>query len=410
MRRNRLLALLVFGTSCLAAVASAAQQIAPPTPQRIDLHSKILNEDRVIWVRTPPGYQQSKELCPVVYVTDAPENVNEIGSVIDFLVENRRLPPLLVVGIANTDRRRDLTPSQADVKNADGTVTRYTGGAADKFLDFIQTELMPEIEGRYRTAPYRIFVGHSLGGLLAIHTLSSRPDLFNAYIAVSPSLHWDNGRTLHQAQQFFGAHSELKTTLFFSLANEDATPNAMGEYFEQLRKTLISGAPKGLVWESARYPDEDHLSTVLRAHYAGLRTVYSDWQVAIDEKTGLLGGSLPAVEQHYRDMSERYGYQIRVPENTLDILGYQLVALKKVDDAIAVFERYVELYPDSPNAYDCLGEGLEAKGMFDAAARNFQRAIELGVKNSDESLPEFRKHLERDIAEAKASATKTDGK
>jgi len=406
MRCYCLLPLLLFGTLCLFAVASAAQQIAPPTPERLDLHSKILNEDRVIWVRTPPGYQQSKEPCPVVYITDAPENVNEIGSVIDFLVDNRRLPPLLVVGIANTDRRRDLTPGEAEVKNPDGTVTRYTSGAADKFLDFIQTELMPKIEGRYRTAPYRIFVGHSLGGLLAIHTLSSRPDLFNAYIAVSPSLHWNSGSTLRQAQKFFAAHSELKKTLFFSLANEDATANPMGDYFEQLRKTLSSGAPKGFVWESARYPDEDHLSTVLRAHYAGLRTVFSGWQVGIDEKTGLLGGSLSAVEQHYRDMSERYGYQIRVPENILDILGYQLMGLKKVDDALAVFERYVELYPNSANAYDSLGEGLDAAGRFEAAARNFQRAIELGVKNSDESLPEFRKHLEHVTAEEEAAASK----
>ena len=406
MRDNPLPALLLFIMMCIIAAACAAQQIAVPTPQRLDLHSKILNEDRVIWVRTPPGYQQSKEPCPVVYLTDAPENVNEIGSVIDFLVDNRRMPPILVVGIANTDRRRDLTPGEAEVKNADGTVTRYTGGAADKFLDFIQTELMPEIEGRYRTAPYRIFVGHSLGGLLAIHALSSRPDLFNAYIAVSPSLHSDTGRTLHQAQQFLSSHKELKKTLFFSLANEDATPNAMGDYFEQLRKTLSSGAPKGFVWESARYPDEDHGSTVLRAHYAGLRTVFSGWQVVIDEKTGLLGGSLSAVEQHYRQMSERFGYPIRMPENTLNILGYQLLALKKTKDAIAVFERYTELYPESANAYDSLGEAFEAAGTFEAAARNFQRAIEIGVKNSDESLPEFRKHLERVTAAGKASAAK----
>ena len=71
-----------------AATLSTAQQVAPPTPQRIDIHSKILNEDRVIWVRTPPGYEQSKTAYPVIYQTDAPEHVNEIGNSIDFLVEN----------------------------------------------------------------------------------------------------------------------------------------------------------------------------------------------------------------------------------------------------------------------------------------------------------------------------------
>jgi predicted alpha/beta superfamily hydrolase len=121
------------------------------------------------------------------------------------------------VGIANTDRTRDLTPTHADIKNPDGTtVTAFpTSGGADRFLDFIQTEPIPEIEKRYRTAPYRIFAGHSVGGLLAIHALITRPDLFNAYIAVSPSLQWDNGHTLRQAQQFFATNAELKKTSSF---------------------------------------------------------------------------------------------------------------------------------------------------------------------------------------------------
>jgi len=210
--------LFLFQLSCFLSVASA-QEVAPPVPQRLDIHSNVLKEDRVIWVRTPPGYQQSKAVYPVVYQTDAPGHVNEIGSTIDFLVNNNRMPPLIVVGIANTDRNRDLTPTHADIKNPDGTVTAFpTSGGADRFLDFIQTELIPEIEKRYRTAPYRIFAGHSFGGLLAIHALITRPDLFNAYIAVSPSLQWDDGHTLRRAQQFFATHAELKKALFFSLA------------------------------------------------------------------------------------------------------------------------------------------------------------------------------------------------
>ena len=233
-------------------------------------------------MRTPPGYEQSKTAYPVVYQTDAPEHVNEIGGSIDFLVANDRMPALIVVGIGNTDRTRDLTPSRAKVESYP------TSGGGDKFLEFIQSELIPEIEKRYRTAPYRIFAGHSFGGLLAIHALITRPDLFNAYIAVSPSLQWDDGRTLHEAQQFFAKHGEIKKTLFFSLANEADKPNPMGENFEALRKTLEAGAPKGLRWTSARYPDEDHRSTVLLAHYAGMRTIFSGWNVVVDAKNWAL--------------------------------------------------------------------------------------------------------------------------
>src|SRR5258708_554885 len=143
--------LSLFQLLCFVSIASA-QDIAPPVPQRLDIHSNILKEDRVVWVRTPPGYQQSKDVYPVLYQTDAPGHVNEIGSTIDFLVNNNRMPSLIVVGIANTDRNRDLTPTHGDMKNPDGTVTAFpTSRAADRFLDFIHTELIPEIEKRYRT-------------------------------------------------------------------------------------------------------------------------------------------------------------------------------------------------------------------------------------------------------------------
>ncbi len=98
----------------LFTVSTSAEDMAPPAPQRLDIHSKVLNEDRVIWVRLPAGYQQGKTVYPVLYQTDAPGHVNEAGGVIDFLARNDQMPPLIVVGIANTDRVRDLTPSHAD--------------------------------------------------------------------------------------------------------------------------------------------------------------------------------------------------------------------------------------------------------------------------------------------------------
>ena len=396
--------------ACCAVVASFAQDVAsltPPAPQRLVVHSKVLNEDRIVWVRVPSGYEQGKSAFPVLYLTDGPGHINEIGSTIDFLVANDRMPKLIVVGIANTDRTRDLTPTHADGRNPDGTIQPFpTSGGADKFLDFIQTELMPEIQSRYRTAPYRVFAGHSFGGLFAIHTLATRPDLFNAYIAVSPSLQWDDGSTLREAQAFLAAHKELNKRLFVSLASEGNTPNPMGANFDQFRKSLESGAPKQLVWKVERYPDEDHGSTVLRAHYAGLRTVFGDWQIERDQKTFMPVGGLAGVERHYRELSERYGYTIPVPETTVNQLGYQFMAAKKLDEAIAVFKRNVELYPNSANVYDSLAEGLENAGKFDEALKNQQKAVETATANHDPLLPQIQKRLEAVTASAKTAKSK----
>jgi predicted alpha/beta superfamily hydrolase len=238
-------AVSTFLIVCLAPIVSLAQNLAPPAPERITVHSNVLNEDRAILVRMPAAARGKKDKYPVLYLADGDAHINEVGAIIDFLASQNRCTPLIVVGIPNTDRTRDLTPTRADQKSPQGAVIQAepTSGGGDKFLEFIQTELFPEIEKRYPTQHYRIFAGHSLGGLLAIHALIAHPEMFNAYIAVSPSLQWDNQHTLHQAQQFFAKQKELNKTLFFSLGNEGAQPNPMGDGFNQLRKLFTTSTP-----------------------------------------------------------------------------------------------------------------------------------------------------------------------
>ncbi len=391
-------------------LCTAAQDLAPPVPQRLVVHSSILSEERTIWVRAPRAYDRDKAPYPVLYLMDGPAHINEIGSTVDFLAQNNRMPPVIVVGIANTDRTRDLTPTHWDAKRPDGTVNANpTSGGGDHFLDFIQKELMPEVEKRYRASCYRIFAGHSLGGLMVIHTLITRPELFQAYIAVSPSLQWDDQRTLHQAQQFFAAHPELKKALFFSLGNEGNTPNPMGDGFEQLQKTLTAKAPKDFHWDSERYRDEDHGSTVLRAHYAGLRTVFADWRMPINAENGFPEGGLAGVEKHYHDLTERYGCAVQPPENLVNQLGYQLMGEKKLDEAIAAFQRNVELYPGSANVYDSLGEGYENAGKLELAIQYTEKAIAKGSEAGDPNLDLYKAHLKR-VQAAKAAADKVGAK
>ncbi len=137
----------------LASIASIAQNLAPPAPERITVHSNVLNEDRAILVRMPAAAQGKKDKYPVLYLADGDAHINEVGAIIDFLASQNRCTPLIVVGIPNTDRTRDLTPTRADQKNPQGVIVQAqpTSGGGDKFLEFIQTELFPEIEKRYPT-------------------------------------------------------------------------------------------------------------------------------------------------------------------------------------------------------------------------------------------------------------------
>jgi uncharacterized protein len=392
-----------FLLCCIASTASLAEVVAPPVPQRVVVHSNVLNEDREIWVRMPAAALGKKESYPVLYLTDAGSNVNEIGSTIDFLADTRFIPPLIVVAIANTDRNRDLTPSHAGVKHSDGTVEPVpTSGGADMFLDFIQTELVPEIEKRYPTHSYRILAGHSLGGLFAIHALINRPELFKACIATSPSLWWDDFRTLHQAQEFFAKQKEFKKVLFFALGNESGQ---MSEGFERLQKTLSANRPKGFLAKSARYGEEIHRSTELLGHYDGLRAIFTDWQMPLDPKTDLPIGGLEGVQRHYRALSDRFGFRVSAEEQ-INSLGYALLGAKKIDDALAAFRRNVELHPQSANVHDSLADAFEAAGKPDLAVRNVEKAVEIATQTGDPLLPSFRKHLDRLVTAGKAAPGK----
>lgn len=388
---------------CTPALLSA-QELTPPIPQKLVLHSKLLNEDRTIWVRMPAAAQGKKERYAVAYLTDAAGNVNEFGATVDFLNNANFMPPLIVVGITNTDRVRDLTPTRADVKDPDdGSVESYpTSGGADKFLDFIQTELVPEIDKRYPTQPFRIIVGHSLGGSFAIHALMNRPQLFQACIATSPSLWWDDFYTLRQAQQFFPKQKEFPRALFFALANEGGP---MTEGFDKLRHIFNTVHPKGFVVDSARYDDEVHRSTELRGHYAGLRTIFSGWPVPIDPQTRRPAGGLAGVEQHYRTLSERLGFMLS-SERAINSLGYSLLGDKDVVGALKAFERNLQLYPDSANVYDSLADAQEAAGKLDLALENTRKAVELGTRTNDPELQAFQRHLDRLEAAAKPATPK----
>jgi len=378
--------LLLF---CIASTAVFAQDIAPPVPQRLLVHSNILNEDRIAWVRMPDASRGKTDRYPVLYITDGGANVNEIGAVIDFLA-GPFMPPLIVVGITNTDRVRDLTPTRADVKES-GEIRPYpTSGGADKFLDFIQTELMPEVNKRYPTQPYRIIAGHSLGGLFVIHALFARPDLFQAGIASSPSLWWDDDHAVHEVQEFLAKQTEFNKTLFFSLGNE---PGQMDTAFDQMQKTVNAHHPKGFTVDSVRYPDETHGSTEMRTHYAALRLIFAGWPVPRDPRTNIPLGGLAGVEQHYHALSQRFGFDVSA-EQAINSLGYSLLGDKQIAAAISAFNRNVALYPRSANVYDSLADGFSAQGKTDLAIENVEKAVRIATETGDPLLPDFKKHLE----------------
>jgi predicted alpha/beta superfamily hydrolase len=397
-RRRLVGAFVLLSLLLLTSVAASAQApILYEAPERLVVKSQVLGEERVVLVRTPAAYARSTERFPVLYMTDGDAHIQHTSGTVSFLARNARMPEMIVVGITNTDRTRDLTPTRVD-QPGNPNASFPTSGGADKFLKFIETELIPLVESKYRTQPYRVLAGHSLGGLFAVNTLVTRPELFNSYIAVSPSLQWDNFVLLGRVKEFFETRKELNRTLFTSLGNE---PGDIGDAFGRFRELLGKQQLKGFVWEAVRYEDEDHGSVVLRSHYAGLRKVFEGWQFPRDPNTGAVVGGLKGVEEHYRRLSERLGYTVLVSEALMNQVGYQLMNQGNMDEAVAAFKLNVEHYPRSANVYDSLGEAYERSGRLELAHANYEKAHSLGQQANDPNVNIYKANLARVAARAR---------
>lgn len=393
---------LIHSFAVLLLISSAAIAQQPTgTVKKVTLKSAVLGEERAVLVRTPVGYETNKLSYPVLYMTDGDGHMGHTASTIEFLAGNGRIPDLIVVGVINTDRTRDLSPVKSTTKNAAGELQFPTGGGADNFLKFFETELIPEIEKQYRVQPYRIFAGHSLGGLFAIHAMISKPGLFNSYVAVSPSLQWENREALKRAEEFFKNRKEMKLTLYVSVANES---NALGESFDSFKELLSKTSIKGFEWQAERMADEDHGSVVLRSHYFGLRKVYEGWQPPSDASGAIMGG-LKGADEHYKKLSEKFGYSIPTPENLINQLGYQLLFEAKPEEAIAVFKANIERYPMSANPYDSLAEAYEKGGKLELAEPLYDKARILGEQNNDPNTAVYKANYDRVHAKLKETQT-----
>ena len=237
----------------------------------LTLRSKLLNEERVIYISLPENYpRRTTERFPVLYVTDADEQFTKVVAVQRLLAQEGFIPDIIVIGISHKDRVKDLTPTRNQIKQNDGSVRFPTSGDGDKFLSFIKTELIPRLERRYRTAPYRVLGGHSLGGLFAIHSMISSPGLFKGILALSPSMQWDGEVINRRAEDISSTMRGPRPLLYISLANEQGP---IRPAFARLEKTLSDTWPSGS-WNLIRFEVEDHDSVVGPSYSAGLRWIF----------------------------------------------------------------------------------------------------------------------------------------
>ncbi|GMU01106.1 hypothetical protein KH5H1_52260 [Corallococcus caeni] len=378
-----------------ASVAVAAGDTPIVIGTRTSVMSKVLGEDRPLMIHLPDGYEASPtERYPVLYVLDAETHFVHVAGMVEFLARTRHIPEMIVVGVLNTtDRTRDLTPPFSKTERVDDgrllSQVSPTAGHADTFLRFLTEELAPQVEARYRTQPYRILVGHSHGGLFAMHVLTHKPESFNAYVALSPSLHWNSAELVRTAPEALARLVAPGRALYLDEDAEEA-PNVAN--LRTLTRELRNRKPANLTWRYDELPgQDDHASLPHIGTYEGLRFLFNGWKVP--EKLQLTG-DLARLEAHYTGLSKRVGYPVVPQERLFNSVGYRHLEAKRFPQAIAAFERNITFHPDSGNAHDSLADALEAAGRLPEALTHRERAVALAREHQDPDLPHYQKHAD----------------
>ncbi|OGX88473.1 esterase [Hymenobacter lapidarius] len=265
-----LVVLLVAGGARGQAAVSAPAAEPLVIGQTFTIQSKVLGETRRLNVFVPSGYAESTTLrLPVLYMPDGglAEDFLHVAGLVQVLVGNGAMRPFILVGIENTERRRDLTGPTTNEK--DKKIAPRVGGSA-AFRRFILEELMPDVKRRYRTTTETAIVGGSLAGLFVVETLLLEPDLFDTYLAFDPSLWWNNELLASQASTLLQGAGRTPKVLCLATSSNGEIEAPVG----QLTQALGHHTPKNITWHHQHMPQETHQTIYHPAALQAFRVVF----------------------------------------------------------------------------------------------------------------------------------------
>lgn len=251
------------------------QAVSPAAPLAIGetftIDSNVLGESRRINVYRPSPYGLAADApLPVLYMPDGgiQEDFLHVAGLVQVLSGNGTMRPFLLVGIENTERRRDMTGPTNNAE--DRKIAPRVGGSA-KFRAFIRGELMPAIKARYRTTDETAVVGESLAGLFVVETFAVEPGMFDTYIAFDPSLWWNDGKLVSGAALLLESGLNTKGTLYLATSADGDRADATKRFADVLRRH----APAGLTWHHEPMPGETHATIYHPAALKAFRSLFS---------------------------------------------------------------------------------------------------------------------------------------
>ena len=344
------------------------------------IESKILSEERTISVVLPIGYQDNDFSYPVAYVLDGNfvTRLMYASSTMEHLDGLGKVPQMIIIGIDTPNTRRDYFPTELE--------RRPGSGQADNFIKFISDELKPWVDSNYRTEPFNILCGASNSGLLTVYTYLTKPDIFSAYLAGSPSIGWCKEFILEKISERFTKDIQTAPAIYMNYATDDIESivlSAMPDFVSSLETNI----PKQIRWKMEILENAGHVPFV--SFYNGLEFIFPDWKFPKDNMTENV---LDGLRSHSDYLEEKYGFSHRIPSGELTDLGGGYFREENWQKAIDVFRVYSMEYPNSERAQYYLGETFRRNSEIDSAVVYFEKTLELDpdFTRAKEKLEEIR--------------------
>mgnify|MGYP000661885123 CR=1 FL=1 len=376
--------LIVISASCNKKEATVElNQISIATTKIII--SKILKEDRKILISLPDGYEKTTSKYPVLVLTDGLQNIKHAIGSIELLTRTGSIPPIIVVGIQSLNRTKDFSPTVS--KNSPGS------GNGPKYLDFIEKEVLPFIDSNYRTHPYRVLEGHSLGGVFTAYALMEKPELFDAYLIMSPSFWWNKEEFINKAGMFFKKNQQLDKALYFSIGEDESSSKwGMRKELSKFVDSLKANKPKSVRFKHTEFNNEGHMSSPLLGTYFGLKWMFSDMIFTDDQIENYTDESFLL---HEEKMMHKYGSEAKQSAESYIMISNYLTSKKMFKEAVTVLKRAIKAYDYDIFLKYNLAKVYEKNKNISKAIETYKAAIETSKKHKFSYEDRLQKEIDR---------------
>jgi predicted alpha/beta superfamily hydrolase len=381
--------------------------LAQSSIEYVSIDSKHINETRKVTVNLPKEYKNSTKKYPLLLVVDEELLFNTTSAIVNQLSNTSRMPECIVVSLSSGNKHRNhFAPNLYN--NHRDRIYNY-GNHQDEFIKFLELELFPTLEEKYRTAAFKMYIGFSPSSAIGLYTLLNKPNLFQAYICFAACNIIGDGyqkdeRLIEELENLFAQKSIKQNYLYIVSGSKDAASQPyINTNIKDFNEKLNVFNSKTIHTKAETIEGEGHTDVILPGLIAAFEFIFpkEKWLVDYLDLIEKKGPAKVNIISFYENLSNEYGFEIYpnadrlYSMSCLKNIGRRLLGTKNIDEAVALYEYWTHLYPSSHLAHYYLGMSFDRKGNNRNAIKSFKKAYDLALLQKSDNAKMYLEAIEK---------------